>query len=465
MPGFFQRTFTPVLNSVTFMADPLPQRKVIVVGAGIAGLTAAFTMQRAGISVKVLEASDRVGGRMSTDRIGGYVIDRGAQFLSTEYHLLLSLAKEVGISDCFHETSQWSAVVRDGIPRPMRVNNALDALTKGLLDFTVWTKLGWRTWQLRKMFKELHLNDYSYWASFDTENTAVWANEHISPQATEYAIEPMLQGFYFQSPEETSRSLALALLAFGFRRARTLTCANGIGMLPEALAQMVDLSLNTPATAVNFSPDSVQITTPAACFEADYLVLAVPAPAASELFKNSAGEHTKRLLATPYSASINVACMTTAGFHLPDNLRHVYGLLIPRKERGHIAAVGIEANKLRAAVQGGQLLNIMFCDASARQMMEMTDDVITKTAVNEACRFFPGLQSQIVSSIVYRWPCAEPLSPVGRACDLRLYREECQRSVPRVLLVGDYMSMPFTEGAAESGAWAAGVIIKEIVTR
>jgi phytoene dehydrogenase-like protein len=58
---------------------------VLVVGAGLAGLCCARTLHRAGTAVSVLEASDAVGGRVRTDRVDGFLLDRGFQILLTAY--------------------------------------------------------------------------------------------------------------------------------------------------------------------------------------------------------------------------------------------------------------------------------------------------------------------------------------------------------------------------------------------
>src|SRR5512132_3295003 len=71
---------------------------VVVVGAGLAGLTAARKLARDGASVVVLEADDRVGGRSMPGEIAGHVIDLGGQWISPTQHHLHALAKELGVT-------------------------------------------------------------------------------------------------------------------------------------------------------------------------------------------------------------------------------------------------------------------------------------------------------------------------------------------------------------------------------
>ena len=60
-------------------------KSAIVVGAGLAGLQAARTLQSAGVNVTVLEASDRAGGRVTSDQIDGFICDRGFQVINPSY--------------------------------------------------------------------------------------------------------------------------------------------------------------------------------------------------------------------------------------------------------------------------------------------------------------------------------------------------------------------------------------------
>ena len=57
----------------------------VVIGAGLAGLSAALTLQDAGAEVTLIDSSDRAGGRVASDLIDGFVLDRGFQLLNMNY--------------------------------------------------------------------------------------------------------------------------------------------------------------------------------------------------------------------------------------------------------------------------------------------------------------------------------------------------------------------------------------------
>ncbi|WP_155055013.1 NAD(P)/FAD-dependent oxidoreductase [Streptomyces blattellae] len=67
------------------MLEPAYQADVVIVGAGVAGLSAAHRLNSAGVTTAVLEAAPYVGGRMSTEKVDGFRLDRIGQLLSTTY--------------------------------------------------------------------------------------------------------------------------------------------------------------------------------------------------------------------------------------------------------------------------------------------------------------------------------------------------------------------------------------------
>ncbi|MFI6086757.1 NAD(P)/FAD-dependent oxidoreductase [Streptomyces sp. NPDC051218] len=67
------------------MLEPAHHADVVIVGAGVAGLSAAHQLTRAGVTTVVLEAAPYVGGRMSTEKVDGFRLDRIGQLLTTSY--------------------------------------------------------------------------------------------------------------------------------------------------------------------------------------------------------------------------------------------------------------------------------------------------------------------------------------------------------------------------------------------
>ena len=431
---------------------------IIVVGAGIAGLTAAYRLSKAGLRVTVLERENRVGGRMSTDRVAGMVIDRGAQFLSTAYSVLPGLARELGLSELV-PTSPCVAVSYKRQLRQLQSGYPLSPVSSGLLDPLSFLRLGYQRWRMKGEIAPLSLTDYGAWHEFDDEDALSWSLSRFGARATNDLLEPMLHGFYFQTLRGNSRALLMAAMAFAYREPVTATIAGGIGVITEALARMVPVTLSSAVNSVRVGENGVTVMTDERQIEGDYVVLATTASVAARLYAGA--DATERaLMATPYSATINIAIATTPDYRVPARLANVYGILLTQTDRQRLAAIAIERNKSPDRVAEGELFDVMLGNDEAEEAMALPDDAILTRVMTELEVYFPDLSRRMAWARVMRWPEAIPRSPVGRSRTLHGYRNDDQRQ-RKVFLVGDYMGFPWTDSAAATGIWAADQIIAQ----
>ncbi len=435
----------------------MKNNQVIVVGSGIAGLVAAHHLKKNNIDPIILESSSRVGGRMVTDASDGYTMDGGAQFLSSAYRILSGLIKEFGIEAEFVETSRTVGIVRNGKIRKFRYDKPQSLLFGGLLSFKEWLSFGFGSFRLLKQTKNLPVNDYSKWKEFDDETTESWSNRYYGKSITDYFIEPLLGAFFFQSPSNTSRALPIAINAFAAHKAKTMTLIGGIGRLPKLLAEGLDVRTSTRVERLSIKENCIEVSTTTGELKADKVILAAPATVSKKLYNT---EHSieNELLNIKYSSTVNIAFALKKKLAQATELGDVYGVWVPRKERTVIAAFTIEnAKDYRRAVTG-ELIHVMLSGEAGKAMVGQHNEKIILTVLPELEQYLPGISNNILFTKVYSWTNAEPMSPVGRSKIIHNYRESITEK-NRVILAGDYLGMPFTEGAAETGLWAAKTIL------
>lgn len=122
------------------------KKKVIIIGAGLSGLTSAYFLKKSGFSCTILEARDRIGGRISTLRAGDFHCEMGATWLGPQHSVLLSLFKELdlpkftqyvkgkGIVNYGAEYPPYLYEANPGDPPTYRITNGSDALINTLYD-------------------------------------------------------------------------------------------------------------------------------------------------------------------------------------------------------------------------------------------------------------------------------------------------------------------------------------------
>ncbi|MFZ0887481.1 MAG: NAD(P)/FAD-dependent oxidoreductase [Candidatus Binataceae bacterium] len=434
----------------------MANRRVVVVGAGMAGLSAALRLHRAGAEVTVFESSDRVGGRTSSETHDGYLYERGTQFFTTTYRNALGLIKEMGLQAELRPTSPWITVFKDGRPyrMPSGLLSAVYALTSGLLRVRDLARFTWHTTSLRWPA----IDNYSAWAEYDDEDAARWGAAHLG-RGLDYLLEPVLAGGMMQRIEETSRACALAVLATTANgRSKELTLARGNDSLPRAMAARVEVKLEAAVQAVEATPDGVTVRLSGETVRADAVVIATTSSAAAGIYRG-ADRLERELMATPYGSVIKVGLATARDWSDNPGLSNVWAMMIPRSERRQIVSVTIESAKDPKRVpKGGEMLNLFVTPENAERMMDWPDEQVVSAVAADVERLFPAAFAAKRFARVVRWREGMPKWPVGRARALAEYRRTRPRDC-RVWLAGDYMGVPTLESAIETGTWAADRII------
>ncbi|MDF0529647.1 NAD(P)/FAD-dependent oxidoreductase [Tsukamurella sp. 8F] len=256
---------------------------VVVVGAGASGLTAASDLAAAGFSVQVIEARDRIGGRIHTvpDRYG-HPIEYGAEFVGPHQRTMLALAEQHGLrlaptwDDGQHigtfggSERRWAGDLPGFGPR----NLLGTAIGVGLLDTLARTVAPATPWAGRLARR------------LDRRTVADWLRSAPLPGEASGLLEAAMRSIFAADMDEISLLHALMCIrsAGGFRRyirssgAQQLRFVDGAGALCERLMATVPTPpiLGVPVTAVADGSSGAVLTTETGTLRADRVVLAVP---------------------------------------------------------------------------------------------------------------------------------------------------------------------------------------------
>src|SRR5271154_6149707 len=102
----------------------------------MAGLATAYRLREEGVGGKVVVYGARGGGGIGSETRDGYMVELGAQLITSTYRHTLALVKELGLESDLKRTSPWMAIVKDG--RPIRLPGGgmfpIYAITRGLVS-------------------------------------------------------------------------------------------------------------------------------------------------------------------------------------------------------------------------------------------------------------------------------------------------------------------------------------------
>jgi phytoene dehydrogenase-like protein len=382
---------------------------VLIIGAGLAGLSAAIHLQDSGRSVTVLDSSDRAGGRVSSDVIDGFICDRGFQLVNSKYPALeeLDVIKEIDFIEAPRviEVSVGSQRVAIGDPRKAPLS-VLHRATGSLPE---------KIALLRFLFARIEKPQSVGQALRDAGCGATF----------ERVMRPFLQGVFLADPDLVDAKYA-QLIIKSFISGSPGIPRLGVGQLSSALSsRIMDLNLNVRVE--NILGGVVQ--TSVGVFEAKDVIVATDATTAAQL------------LNLPEVARM-VGCITW--YHATEENPSGSGrLVVDGENRGPIINTVVISDISKAYAPAGQNL-----------ISTTTPLSVTESEVRRHLALLWGTETREWRLVAkYEIPTALPLQGVGRALTQPLKINDHH------YLIGDHCAVPSQQGALFSGTLAAQLIL------
>ncbi|RBY83533.1 protoporphyrinogen oxidase [Geodermatophilus sp. TF02-6] len=412
--------------------------RVAVVGAGITGLAAAFEWRRwrPDDEVVVLEAADRVGGKLHRARLAGHWYDTGPEAVLARVPEAVQLVERLGLADRLvaPATTQAQVVLPDGRhPLPAGTVLGVPASAEGLDG--VLTPGG-----VARVAAEAELPPLTLDGDPTRDDVAVGAllRERLGDEVVDRLVEPLLGGVYAGRADELSLQATMPALAAHLPAARSVlgaaaaardagarsrfdadgpvfvTVDEGIGALPQALvtASGADVRLRTPVHALARTAGGFELSVgPAAAPEtltADAVIVTAPAPKAARLLTGVAPAAVGPLAGIPYASMAVVAMAFPA-----QEVDAGSGLLVPPVAGRLVKGVTVSSAKWPHLAGDHLLVRSSVGRFRGERELQRTDEDLTAAVVADVADLLGLSRPQPVATRVVRWGGGLPQYLVG----------------------------------------------------
>ncbi|MCO5178175.1 MAG: protoporphyrinogen oxidase [Thermomicrobiales bacterium] len=412
-----------------------------VIGAGIAGLSAAWTLRKRGIDVRVLEASDRLGGKIRTEHADGLLIDAGPDSFLSSKPPGLALVSDLGLTD------QVISTLPDGGGTFILHNGKLEALPEGMtLLVPADPRAIMSTPLLSPIGKVRLLGDYVIPRSRNDEDESVssFMRRRVGREAFEHLAEPLLSGIFAGDADQLSILATYPRLraterehgglirgAMAMRKQMTGTAPTrpytpfvslqgGLGQIIDGLADAIGrerIAMQTPVCAIRTAHRGYVVTTDAGEEQFDALILAIPAPAAATLLAEIDPELSSLTGTIPYISSATISLAFNAAEVAGQQRGR--GFVIPRREGRTLTAVTWTSNKFGGRVPEGQALLRGFVGRAGDEAPALLPDDELIPIIRRELADILGITASPTTVRIFRWPKAMPQYTVGHLDRLR----------------------------------------------
>ncbi|WP_067226158.1 NAD(P)/FAD-dependent oxidoreductase [Streptomyces sp. NBRC 109706] len=434
---------------------------VAVIGAGIAGLAAADRLRRAGRSVRVFEATDRIGGRMRTSRHEGYLVDEGAETLGTHgYPNTWELIRDLGIdTEAVLPVTASVGIWRDRRVHP-RVGHPLGGITGAGLSVPGRMRMGRMIGKLLRRARKFDV-DHPESTPLGATTVAEFAADY--PQELyDYLFQPAVGTAFGWQPDRVAMGPFVASMISTRGIWKWRTYRDGMDSLARAIAETVPVETERPVAEIVVDGDrGVRVGfLDGATLHARQVVLAVPAPLARQLYPTMPAAEAAYADACDYAPMIRVSCLLDRPLEPARGRRQprVHALLLPHREEDVLGGLTVEHNKAgNRAPAGRGVITLLPSTKVTAELLQESDEKIAGTLLERAETYVPGIGAACHTTLVHRFPQGA-VEPSPRALAAR--PAFAARPAGPVEYAGDWVFLrASSEGAVRSGTHAAARVL------
>ncbi len=436
-----------MLPEVSSCESGRPNGQIVVVGGGLTGLSTAYHLVKATresripIGVVLLEAQERVGGAIWTDRIDGFTLEGGADSFITNKPEALELCHELGIGDRLIGTDQRyrrSFVVRQGRPVPVPEGFVLMAPRK-LRPLLSTPIISWPG-KLRILMDLLipKRRDES------DESLGSFVRRRFGREALERLVQPLVGGIYTADPQELSLKAALpqfqkmeqehgSLIRAALRQQRAeemrssdasgaryhlfQSLDDGMDQLPQSIAEalpagLIRTGINVRRVSRTADQNAWRIELlNGGSIDAQAVILATEAHVSARLVDGFDPALALGLRSIPYASSaiVQLAYPRNRITHPLDG----FGLVVPAIERREILAVSFLSVKFPdRAPEGFALLRVFMGGALQPHLFHLEDQELQAIAIREVSQLL-GIRGEPILARTARHQRAMPQYTLG----------------------------------------------------
>lgn len=414
-------------------------KEATVVGAGIAGMLAAHSLDRSGYRVTLLEEKERAGGLIQTRNTARGIAESAAHSLIVT-EPVTELCRELGVElVCPRKEAKAKYVVRDGKLRrfPLTVGETFDTFARAA---------------------------FARCASQQPQNLDVWARRHLGNGALEYLVTPFVRGIHGVQPAELGVSTAFpsldlpagkTLLGAMLTRRRNGASKDkktraaprfGMGDLVARLEQLLEKRLGSrfrKGQKVDQLPDAANV------------IIATPAYAAAKLIRSASPTLADKLAEVRYTPIVSVTVFVDR--HAFTRPLEGVGVLMPACEQTKSLGILFNSSSFVHRVKDESRFasfTVMMGGTAQPHWLEASDEEIQQTIKLELWTLL-GIREPVEVAI-HRWPAALPQYSV----DLRevwAYARQTWCTKPGHILFGNYTGQISLRGMIESAARLGGL--------